>query len=79
MLEFRSRRLKFKYNDEAYELDFPSIQKLMDYEKAQKKDPENSDKLFEFLESLGLDQDVSRSMEIQMVTTIMQEFNKEKK
>ena len=79
MLEFQRRELQFKLDGNEYGLKFPNVEQMskysMDYEKAEDK----LGSIVSFLELLGLDSKVSRSMELSHLTTIIKELTAEKK
>ena len=81
MLEFKKKKLKFKYDDEEHCIRFPSVKDLGEYQKKY-KEAEDSDApeiVIDFLVRLGLDQGVAEVLESDHVAVIMKELTDAKK
>jgi hypothetical protein len=72
MLEFNTRRLKFKFDGQEYGVDYPNVKKVMAFQKSTKgKEETDTEDVFTFLEDLGLERSVMDRLEVGHVTTIM--------
>lgn len=80
MLEFNSRRLKFKYDGEEHGIDYPNVKQVREFQKKNKDTEEgDTEPVFNFLEGLGLNRDVMDKLEVGHITTIMDKLTEPQK
>ena len=83
MLELKSKVLKLKFNDEICEVKHPTVKQHMEFSKKHSEvenDVEKSiDCIFDFLVSLGLDEKLKDSLEMEHLNLILKELGGEVK
>jgi hypothetical protein len=79
MLEFITRELKFKLDDKEMKMRFPSAKQMAEYSDNYDKNEDKYECIFSFLEKLGLEREVSESMEAGYLTQILKALTEEKK
>ena len=80
MLEFNTKKLKIKFNETVYEINYPTVADLKDYtEKLEGKDINEIELVLELLGNLGLPKEVLGKMEMDHLNLIIKELIQTKK
>jgi hypothetical protein len=81
MLDFKKTTLKFKFQGEPYEINYPSVKQFDDYQKkaSKAKESEYIELLIDFLSKLGLSKEVAYELEVDHLSALVEELAPNKK
>lgn len=80
MLEFELKKLKLKFDGKVYEVNYPNVGDIREYnEKLKAKEGDDLDLVVGLLEKLGLPRSASEKMLVEQLNTLVQELIKTKK
>jgi len=75
MLELNSKKLKLTFNSKVYELRYPTVKDLKEYNELVKKgDHTEMDLIVSMLDGVGLSKNVTDTMEIGHLNAIVEEL-----
>jgi hypothetical protein len=78
MLNFDFKKLEFKFNDEQYELEYPTVKKINHFRKElKKKDADEVDVIIAFLCELGAKKEVIESLRVTQLNALIEELTNE--
>ena len=78
MLDFDLKKLKFKFNGEDNEIEYPTVKKINQFRKALKADgADEVDCTIEFLCELGAKKEVVESLRISQLNALVSELTLE--
>ena len=79
MLEFKSKKLEFKFNDVKHSISFPSVMQLRSFSENYEKEEDKIGMIYNLVTELGMDKDICNQLEIGMLEQILTELTVSKK
>jgi len=79
MLEFKSRKLEIKFDDELHRLNYPTVKEIQLYNESFDKEENKVKMICDFVVSLGLKQEVCDKLEMHHLEAILKELTDTKK
>lgn len=79
MMDFKSRVLRFKFNDETHELRFPKVKEIKKLQELQKKSGNEMEVLESMLMDLGMKKDLFDDLEVDHLNSIVESLINPKK
>lgn len=79
MLEFKKRVLKFNYDGNTYEINYPNVRQTSQFSKDYEQAKDKIDIVINFLDKLGFDSEVCETMEMDHLNQILEKLTEAKK
>lgn len=79
MLEFKTRELEIKFNDELHRIKFPTVKQVQDYNDNFEKEKNQVKVICDFIIGLGLKKEVCDKLEMPHLEAILKELTDTKK
>lgn len=79
MLEFKSKVLRFKFDDEIHELRYPTVKEIREMQKLQKEESDEVNVIESMLNKLGMKEGLFDKLEVDHVEAIVGSLVNEKK